>query len=70
MMALVSLLLFSGCTRWLMVVLRQPIPTINLSSYSKQALKVKKAYSVMALGLMTLVFLGLLTLSWVELFNL
>lgn len=69
-LALASLLLFSGCARWMMMTFRQPIPAINTSLYSKLALRVKKTYQVTALGVMTMAFLGLLTMSWLQIFEL
>jgi hypothetical protein len=69
-LAIASLFLFSGCARWLMVTLRQPVPALNFTDYSKLALRVKKTYQVTALGLMTLSFLSLLTFSWLQIFDL
>ena len=68
-LALASLFLFSACARWMMVTLRQPIPAMNYTGYSKLALRMKKAYQVVALGMMTFGFLGLLTFSWLQIFE-
>lgn len=68
-LALVSLVLFSVCARSLIGSLKTPIPALNFSEYSKLALKVKKAYKISAWGIMTMSFLSLLAISWLQIFE-
>lgn len=70
LLALGSLLLFSFCARCLIQAMRKPIPQLNFTEYSKLALRVRKAYAVTALSIMTLSFLSLLTFSWIQIFEL
>lgn len=68
MLALVSMALFSLCARQLIktVLIREEF--VMESAYSFSARRIGKAYQVMSWGVMTLMFLSGLVMSFIDVF--
>jgi hypothetical protein len=66
--AFLSVSLFCICCFFFMRAIAKPIPKAMDTTYSQQALRVKKSYQVLALGIMTLTFLAGLVVSFVQVY--
>lgn len=69
LMPVISVILFCLCCSRFLREMRNPIPLINDTPYSKAALRVSKAYKVGAWGTLVGVFLMGLVISFIEVFT-
>jgi hypothetical protein len=68
LLSFLSVLLFCFCARQFIKVLVTPMPTMNFTSYSRLALKLKRNYQVFAWAVMTFTFLFALVVSFYQVY--
>ena len=64
-----SVVLFCLCAYQFIGVILRPLPLMNLTGYSRTALRVQKTYQIFSWGLMTFVFLFALVLSFSQVYT-
>ncbi len=69
LMSTVSVILFCGCCYALIKSVTVQIPLFNKVYYSKAALRIARAYKVLAWSMMTLFFLMTLVTSFAQIFT-
>lgn len=67
-LSLISVLLFCACCHLFLREVTRPVPVINHSHYAKSALRVAKAYKAFSWGVLMIVFLVGLVMSFAEVF--
>lgn len=63
-----SVILFCLCCYQLIRAVLQPLPVLNLTGYSRSALRVRKSYQVFSWGIMTFAFLFALVLLFTQVY--
>lgn len=65
-----SVFAFCGCAYFFIRSMMRPVPIFSVTTgYSKQALRIRKGYTVFAWGVMTSVFLVALVYSFIDVFT-
>jgi hypothetical protein len=67
-LSILSVICFCFCAHFFTRAVVNPLPRLNETGYTRAALRLKKAYQVFSLGLMTFVFLIGLVISFSQVF--
>lgn len=68
-LAFFAVLCFCLCAHQFIKYVVTPLPRLNLTEFSKTALKLKKAYSVLSWGVMTATFLMAVAVSFYQVYT-
>lgn len=67
--SVVSVVLFCVCSHYFLKSVLSPIPYFRTPDYSRSALKVKKIYKVFSFGVLTVVFMIALVVSFIQVYT-
>lgn len=68
LLGLISVTLFCVCAHFFARAMIVPMPALNQTQFSRSALRVKRAYQVFALGVMTFAFMIGLVISFYQVY--
>jgi hypothetical protein len=68
LLGLISVVLFCFCAHYFTRAIVVPLPALNQTQFSKQALRIKRGYKIFALGVMTFAFMIGLVISFYQVF--
>jgi hypothetical protein len=68
-LAVISVIAFCFCAAFFLRALVKPLPFLNISGFSKAALRIKKFYQVFSWGLMTFTFLFALSAAFYQVYT-
>jgi hypothetical protein len=68
-LAVMSVIFFCFCCYYFLKTALTPLPFLNMTAFSKAALRIKKIYQVFSWGLMTFTFLFALSAAFYQVYT-